>query len=98
MKLLALRVLTVVLLILAASVWIDLRNTKANPQISSFGSASCVGQIPQSWGEFKGGSYQAGLAFQDSKGTLRFVTNVPCDGTPTPVLEIRRTPGTGNNN
>ena len=51
----------------------------------------CVGQIPSSWGEFKGGSEQSGFAFQDSAGTLRFVTNVPCGGTPEVALEIHRT-------
>jgi hypothetical protein len=98
MKRLALSTVVVVALILAASIRLDLGSTKANAQLTSFGSAACVSQIPQAWGEFKGGSYQAGLAFQDSKGTLRFVTNVPCGNTPIPVLEIHRTTGSGNNN
>ncbi|HEY2351921.1 MAG TPA: hypothetical protein VGH83_05390 [Candidatus Acidoferrum sp.] len=54
---------------------------------------SCVATIPKSWGAFRGGSTQAGLAFEDSAGTLRFVTNVPCDGAPVVALEIRRTAG-----
>jgi hypothetical protein len=82
-----------VLMMLAAST--DVRSTKAHSQISSFGS-TCVSYVPQSWGEYKGGSYQTGLAFEDGKGTLRFVTNMPCDGTPLPVLEIRRS--SPNNN
>jgi hypothetical protein len=50
-----------------------------------------VSYVPAAWGEFKGGNQQSGLAFQDRNGTLRFVTNLPCDATPQPALEIRRT-------
>lgn len=53
----------------------------------------CVSQVPQSWGQFKGGSEQSGLAFEDGQGTLRFITNIPCNGTvPTVALEVRRIP------
>jgi hypothetical protein len=97
MKRLAFRALLVPALILLAAVCLNLSGSKANAQLSTFGS-TCVSNVPQSWGEYKGGSYQTGLAFQDSKGTLRFVTNMPCDGTPIPVLEIRRGQGNGNNN
>ena len=84
-------------LILLASMWMDVRRTKADPQSNTFG-APCVSYVPQAWGEYKGGSYQTRLAFQDGKGTMRFVTNMPCDGTPLPVLEIRRSAATNNNN
>ncbi len=57
----------------------------------AFGNSGCVSYVPRSWGEYKGGSKQAGLAFQDSAGTLRFVTNLPCESTPFVALEIRRT-------
>jgi hypothetical protein len=97
MKRIALRTAAVLGLILLASMWMDVRSTKADPQSNTFGSP-CVSYVPQSWGEYKGGSYQTGLAFQDGKGTLRFVTNMPCDGTPLPVLEIRRSAATNNNN
>jgi hypothetical protein len=50
-----------------------------------------VSYVPATWGEFKGGNQQSGLAFQDRDGTLRFVTNLPCDVTLQPALEIRRT-------
>jgi hypothetical protein len=50
----------------------------------------CVATVPKSWGQFRGGSAQSGLAFEDSSGTLRFLTNIPCDGTPAVALEIRR--------
>jgi hypothetical protein len=95
MKRMAMRVLAAVGFVVTAMAWLDVRSTKADPQMSSFGS-SCVSYVPQTWGEYKGGTYQTGLAFQDSKGTLRFVTNVPCEGTPIPVLEIRRSAGNGN--
>jgi hypothetical protein len=51
----------------------------------------CVSQIPLAWGEYRGGSQQSGLAFQDNSGKLRFVTNIPCDGVPQVALELRRT-------
>lgn len=72
------------------------RSTNADPQGLSYGS-TCVSYVPQAWGEFKGGSSQSGLAFQDSKGTIRFVTNATCDGTPVPALEIRRTAANASN-
>jgi hypothetical protein len=53
----------------------------------------CVASVPRSWGTFKGASTQSGLAFEDSAGTLRFLTNIPCDGSPVVALEIRRIPG-----
>ena len=65
-----------------------LKITKAAPQV--FGV--CVSQVPPDWGEFKGGSEQTGLAFEDRRGTLRFVTSFPCNGAVPPVaLEVRRT-------
>jgi hypothetical protein len=30
------------------------------------------------------------LSFEDAKGTLRFITNLPCGSVPTVALEIRR--------
>jgi hypothetical protein len=43
-------------------------------------------------GGVRGGSAQSGLAFEDSAGTLRFLTNLPCDGRAAAVaLQIRRT-------
>jgi hypothetical protein len=57
----------------------------------------CVASVPRAWGTFRGGSAQSGLAFEDSAGTLRFLTNIPCDGTPVVALEIRRTPGNSSN-
>jgi hypothetical protein len=51
----------------------------------------CVASVPKSWGAFRGGSAQSGLAFEDGTGTLRFLTNIPCGGTPTVTLEIHRT-------
>ena len=57
----------------------------------------CVASIPKSWGTYRGGSAQSGLAFEDSAGTLRFLTNIPCNGTPVVALEIRRTPPNSSN-
>jgi hypothetical protein len=63
----------------------------ARPQ-EAFGT--CVSRVPQSWGEYKGGSEQSGVAFEDSHGTLRFVTSFPCSGdVPTAALVVERLPG-----
>ena len=64
-------------------------STKASPQ----DPLACVAQVPQEWGEFVGGSEQSGVAFKDGQGTLRFITNFPCNGTlPAVALEVRRSP------
>ena len=60
--------------------------TAAAPQSDS----ACVSYVPREWGQYKGGSNQAGLAFEDTSGTLRFVTNLPCGAVPVVSLEIRR--------
>lgn len=66
------------------------QNTQASPQ-EPF--AACVTSVPHEWGEFVGSSAQSGVAFRDRHGTLRFVTNFPCNGaTLTIALEVRRTP------
>lgn len=79
----------VTLIILVISLKIYAGSPKApTPQVWSPG---CVASVPKSWGAFRGASTQSGFAFEDSAGTLRFVTNVPCDGTPVVALEIRRT-------
>lgn len=66
------------------------KTTKAAGQ-ETFGM--CVSQVPRAWGQFKGGSQQSGFAFEDAHGTLRFVTNLPCNGEiPLVALEVRRTP------
>jgi hypothetical protein len=51
----------------------------------------CIASVPKSWGTFRGASTQSGLAFEDSTGTIRFLTNIPCDGIPSVSLEIHRT-------
>ena len=77
-------------LILAKGLVFPDRTTKAAPQ-EPFGT--CVSTVPQDWGQFKGGSQQAGVIFEDKQGTLRFVTSFPCNGVTPPVaLVVRRTP------
>lgn len=90
MKKILLRTVPVVILVLAGAIWFFTRTTNAQPQLG-IGQPMCVAQVPSSWGEFKGGSEQSGFAFQDSAGTLRFVTSVPCGGIPQIALEIHRT-------
>ena len=53
-------------------------------------SSQCVSTVPKTRGEYRGGSAQSGLAFEDSNGTLRFITNLPCGAVPSVALEIRR--------
>jgi hypothetical protein len=90
------KVISVVVLIILA---ISLKIYAASPKIPApqVWSPGCVASVPKSWGAFRGASTQSGFAFEDSAGTLRFVTNVPCDGTPVVALEIRRTVGNAAN-
>ena len=85
------KVLLVVLIVVGAKLWFfPTKRAQAAPQ-EVFGA--CVANIPQEWGEFVGGSEQSGIAFRDKQGTLRFITNFPCNGTiPAVALEVRRSP------
>lgn len=49
--------------------------THADEQFTSF--AGCLTVVPKTWGDFIGASTY-GLAFQDDRGTLRFVQHPPC--------------------
>jgi hypothetical protein len=71
-------------------------NTRASNGVQLSSDSQCVTAVPRSWGEYRGGSNQAGLAFEASDGTLRFVTNLPCGAVPIIALEVRRTTGSGN--
>jgi hypothetical protein len=68
--------------------WFFARKMHAEPQLG-FGQPLCIGQVPAVWGDFKGGTAQS-FVFQDSAGTLRFVTSVPCGGIPQVALEVHR--------
>jgi hypothetical protein len=63
----------------------------AQPTQPQIWTPGCVASVPKSWGTFRGASTQSGLAFEDSSGTIRFLTNIPCDGIPSVSLEIHRT-------
>ena len=75
---------------LLALIAFKLYTTKAAPRPTQFWTPGCVATIPKSWGQFKAGDAQSGLAFEDNTGTLRFLTNIPCGGTPQVALEVRR--------
>jgi hypothetical protein len=47
----------------------------AQDQFTTF--AGCISSVPTSWGDFMGAS-SYGLAFQDDKGTVRFVQHPVC--------------------
>jgi hypothetical protein len=82
---------------LLALLSIKLHSTKAMNPSAQIWSPGCVSYVPKVWGQFKGGSAQSGLAFEDNTGTLRFVTNVPCGATPTVALEVRRSAANSSN-
>ena len=85
------RILGVAIAILIGAAWLHEREVKAGAQLG-IGQPLCTSYVPRAWGQYRGGSQQSGLAFEDAAGTLRFVTSVPCQGTPEVALEIRRTP------
>ncbi len=90
MEMVTMRVAVFAILLGGLAGWFLARKANAAAQLG-YGQPLCSAQIPSSWGEYKGGSQQSGFAFEDSNGTLRFVTNVPCDGTPQVALELHRT-------
>lgn len=96
MKNVTLRLFSLLFLILFLSSALDVRSSTAIAQIQNTYGYTCVSYIPAEWGEYRGGDQQSGLAFQDRSGTLRFVTNLPCNATPQPALEIRRITPTSN--
>jgi hypothetical protein len=91
MKKTGMRVLGAAIAILLGTAWLHEREVKAGAQLG-IGQPMCVSYVPRAWGPYRGGSQQSGPAFEDSAGTLRFVTSLPCQGTPEVSLEIRRTP------
>ena len=53
-------------------------------------SARCTVSVPRAWGDFKGAS-QWGFAFEDSSGTIRTFSQLPCGvGTPHLAIEMKR--------
>ena len=84
---------------IAVLVFISIKvySAKASAPPIQVWTPGCVSNVPKAWGQFKGGSAQTGLAFEDNAGTLRFVTNVPCGGTPLVALEVRRTGSNSSN-
>jgi hypothetical protein len=90
-------IMVVALVILGALVSLKIRAAKPKKPAPQVWTPGCVASVPKSWGAYKGGSAQSGLAFEDSAGTLRFLTNIPCDGTPAVALEIRRTAPNSSN-
>ena len=89
----------VVTVVLVMAAFISLKLYAAAPKTSApqVWTPGCVASVPKSWGAFKGASTLTGLAFEDSAGTLRFLNNIPCDGTPVVTLEVRRTVGNTSN-
>jgi hypothetical protein len=77
----AARLLIAAVVLLTAANWFYTRRATAAAKAarqSSFTQATCRSYVPQQWGEYKGSSSGFDVAFEDSSGTLRFVTNVAC--------------------
>jgi hypothetical protein len=83
------RLLVAAVLLLNLGNWVYARKTKAAAQIT-YGQPACKSFVPPSWGEYRGSSEHYGVVFEDKSGTIRFITNVPCETTPQVALEIRR--------
>jgi hypothetical protein len=90
---------TIVIVILLLVAFVSLKTYAATPKKPEpqVWTPGCVASVPKSWGVYRGASAQSGLAFEDSAGTIRFLTNIPCDGAPVVALEIRRTAGNPSN-
>jgi hypothetical protein len=86
---------TATIIALLALIAFKLYTTEAASKPAQLWTPSCVATIPKAWGQFKGGNSQTGIAFEDTAGTLRFVTNIPCGGTPLVALEVRRSSNDG---
>jgi hypothetical protein len=88
LKTIAIAALTLLVALLSFKVYAASPKPQPQPQVWTPG---CIASVPKSWGTFRGASAQSGLAFEDSSGTIRFLTNIPCDGIPSVSLEIHRT-------
>jgi len=88
LKTIAIATLTLLVALLSFKVYAASPKPQPQPQVWTPG---CVASVPKPWGTFRGASTQSGLAFEDSSGTIRFLTNIPCDGIPSVSLEIHRT-------
>ena len=86
LKTIAIVALTVIVTLLSLKV--RAASPKSEPQMFAPG---CVASVPKAWGTFRGASTQSGLAFEDANGTIRFLTNIPCQGVPSVALQIHRT-------
>jgi hypothetical protein len=84
------RLLVAVIVLLAVSNWFFARRATAKPQIV-YGQPACTTYVPASWGEYVGSSEHYGMVFKDNAGTLRFLTNIPCETVPQIALQVKRT-------
>ena len=84
------RLLTAAIVLLLASNWFFARKATAKSQIVGYGQPACTTYVPTSWGEYMGSSEHYGIVFKDNAGTLRFLTNIPCETTPQIALQVKR--------
>ena len=83
------RVLILIVVLLAASNWFFARKATAKAQVG-YGQPACTTYVPASWGEYVGASEHYGIVFKDNAGTLRFLTNIPCETVPQVALAVKR--------
>ena len=86
----SLKTVLIGIFVLLALIAAKICTIQAAPRPAQLWTPGCVATIPKAWGQYRGGSAQSGLAFEDSNGTLRFLTNIPCGSTPLVALEVRR--------
>jgi hypothetical protein len=91
LKTIAIAALTAATVLLSVKLYATPNPPKPQPLNPQVWTPGCVASVPKSWGTFRGASTQSGLAFEDGAGTIRFLTNIPCDGIPSVSLEIHRT-------
>lgn len=84
------RLLIAVIVSLLASNWFLARKATAKSQIVGYGQPACTTYVPTSWGEYTGSSEHYGIVFKDNAGTLRCLTNIPCETTPQIALQVKR--------
>jgi hypothetical protein len=91
LKTIAIATLAIVTTLLSIKLYAATETPKPPQPTPQVWTPGCIANVPRAWGTFRGASTQSGLAFEDASGTIRFLTNVPCNGTPIPSLTVVRT-------
>lgn len=79
------RITAIVTLVLLAAVGGYQVKAHAQPEFPK----PCRVLVPAEWGAYKGMSRGTGLIFEDKTGTLRIISDIPCDTDSGPVSSPR---------